>query len=243
MKQFKKIVPTLLYYFPLTPFRIVVNARYVDLLYQVYQYANELGFLYFSFILDFNQQENKTFNYDRLLKNWTEEHTHILEQQLDLIVIDILSNYKNNIKRTQLIEFNNILKDLFNPQEFTPENMECQLFNKRNLVSLYTRDTNNYCFGKDFPDMDELKNEILKEYNQLNHHCLLDSNCGLFEYCCKNCCIQVGYYQTGKFFTFDILKKSCYKAILKFLSVGNDTCQDIFLYNQYILDNMQVKEE
>ena len=244
MKTLKKILPTFLYYYPGTPFRIIINARYVDLLYQMYQFANEQGFSYFTFLIDFGHREynrpneNKPINY---LK-WEDKHTKILEQQLELIVKDILMGYKYDIKRTQLVEFNKILSFLFNTKEFTPENMECQLFNERSLSSLYNEDINSYCLKKDFPNIKELRTKVIEQYEQLNHKCLLDDNCPLLDYCGMNCCIQNGFFKSGQFFDFDelecIVVKSCYKAILKFLAVGNDVCQDSFLYRQFILDTM-----
>ena len=245
MKQFKKIVPTLLYYFPTIPFRIIINSRYVDLLYEMYQFANELGFKYFTFILDFNNR-----NYTRPNENindthtpWQPEHTVILQQQLDLIVQDLLLSYENNIKRTQILEFNKILSFLLNKKFFTPENMQCQLFNNRTLTTLYSESLDGYCLKKEFPDIHILKEQVMNEYDLLNHQCLLNPQCDLFEYCCTTCCIQNGYYKTQRFFDFDelecIVNYTCYNAILKLLSIGNELCKDSFLYQQYISDMMQ----
>lgn len=245
MKALKKIIPTFLYYFPTTPFRLIINARYVDLLYQVYQFANELGFPYFTFLIDFGHRDFDKPNEkpkNNYLK-WEEKHTEILEEQLMLIVNNILSSYKQGIKRTQVLEFNQILQYLFNETKFTPENIHCQLFNKRSLTTLYNNDLEGYCLKREFPDIEELKIAVMDEYNSLNHICYLDEKCPMFDYCCIHCCIQSGYYKSKRFFDFDTIEclviKSCYKAILKLLSVGNDECKDTFLYQQYILDMME----
>ncbi|MGN1326577.1 MAG: hypothetical protein ACI4VQ_00600 [Clostridia bacterium] len=72
----KSIVPTLLFYFPTTPYRIIVNPRYVDLLYQYYLTAEQLGFRYFTFILDFESRPSNTIKGIK----WSEKYTKILEE-------------------------------------------------------------------------------------------------------------------------------------------------------------------
>ena len=247
MKKLKKIIPTLLYYFPKTPFRIIINARYVDLLYQIYKFANELGFPYFTFLLDFSHR-----NYIKLdttpkenTIQWQDKHTQILNEQLELIVKDILTSYMYNRKRTEIIPLNKILKFLFNKKTFTPENLECQLFNNRTLTTIYNNSLSSYCLGKDFQDITVLRDNVIQQYELLNNECILDKECPLFEFCCCNCCIQNGFYKSGQFFDFDelecIVYKACYKMALKFLAVGNDICKDSFLYKQYLLNLIEQK--
>ena len=70
--KIKKIIPTMLYYFPMTPFRIIVNPRYIDLLYQQYLEAERLGFRYFTFVLDFESRPDRKLNKDTIV--WEEKH-------------------------------------------------------------------------------------------------------------------------------------------------------------------------
>lgn len=249
MKQFKKIVSNLLYYFPMTPFKAIVNARYVDLLYQTYCFANDLGFPYFSFILDFNNRKREIYNEKQkeAYLEWTDKHTKILQEQLDLIVQDITINFLMNKKRTQILEFNKIISFLFNEKNFSPENMQCQLFNNRSLLTLYNNNDNKefeqYCLSGEFSDISVLRQELMSQYNSLNHQCLLDKDCPIFEYCCTTCCIQIGYLKNQQFFNFDELEciviKNCYKAVLKLLDISNEFCKNSFLYQQYVLDMMK----
>ena len=54
-------------YFPKTPFRIIINPRYVDLLYQQYLEAENLGFRYFTFILDFESRPERKLNKNTII--------------------------------------------------------------------------------------------------------------------------------------------------------------------------------
>lgn len=243
MKQLRKILPTFLYYYPRVPFRIIINHRYVDLLYKMYKFAEELNFPYFTFILDFNNRNfirpnEKEKKYDP----WLPEHTKILQEQLDLICQEILMGYIQEIKKPQIIALNNIISFLLNEIDFSPEIMRCQLFNERTLTTLYNNTLDSYCLKREFPDITILKQQVQQEYNSLNHQCIKDNNCDLFEFCCINNCIQNGYYQDGRFFNFDelecIVNKSCYNMALKLLTIANETCKDSFVYQQYIFEMM-----
>jgi len=78
-----------------------------------------------------------------------------------------------NKKRTQILEFNKIISFLFNEKNFSPENMQCQLFNNRSLLTLYNNNDNKeseqYCLSGEFSDISVLRQELMNQYNSLNH--------------------------------------------------------------------------
>lgn len=85
IEKLKEILPTLLWYFPRTPFRIIVSPRYVDCLHQMYLYAEQLGFRHFTFILDFETRPSNP------IKNpWTVNDTKKLQEELNKIVLEIV---------------------------------------------------------------------------------------------------------------------------------------------------------
>jgi hypothetical protein len=76
----EKILPTLLFYFPDTPYKIIVHPRYVDLLHEMYRDAAELGFKFFSFILDFESRPERILDKNKELIYWNDNYTEILQQ-------------------------------------------------------------------------------------------------------------------------------------------------------------------
>lgn len=239
-KKLKSILPTLLFYFPLTPFRIIVNSRYVDLLYEQYLEAERLGFKYFSFILDFGQRPNK------LITNpWTEEATQILDQQIALIIQDIILGYKNNIKKPELTDINKIIYFLLKQKPYSPENYECGVFNGRDTSSILSNDKNISCFGN--KDLNQIYKTLEQEYKKCNHKCQKDNNCFAFEYCAQTSCPKGALEYNHQFFQPEELEciqiKVLYYNTLKFLDIMNqEENQDYFLYQKYI-NNLRDREE
>ena len=238
-KQLKQILPTLLYYFPYTPYKFILNARYVDLLYEIYQDADRLGFKYFTYIIDFGHRKINNKDYQK----WEEKHTQILQQQLELIVEDQIFSFINNVKKPELTIFNELLT-FFNKniKEYDPEYLKCKLFNQRSLISFHDahKEQIKNCLSFDFPDLNVLYHKLLEEYNSLEQKCPKDNQCPAFLYCSLNCCPQRSFIEHNTFFDFDILEcyinKTAYNALIKFLLLGQEFCKDNFLYNSYILD-------
>lgn len=239
-KKFKEIVPTLLYYFPTTPYRIIINPRYVDLIHEMYCEADRLGFKYFTCILDFESRPGRDdIKKDKKLIYWEDKHTEILRQQFDLILQDILVGFQMDIKRPEVIEINKVISFLFDQKPFHPDNLPCQLFNERSLTTLYKTDAlNESCMEHLFPNLTIAKHELQEAYNAQNHKCMLDKNCPAFEYCALTCCPQSCLTRNGEFFHFDelecILNKVSYESAIKLLSIGNDMCANYKLYKNYL---------
>lgn len=78
MKKLREILPTLLYYFPNTPYRIIISPRYVDILHEMYLFAESLGFRYFTFILDFESRPNAPLKKDFVIE-WNDDYTKKLK--------------------------------------------------------------------------------------------------------------------------------------------------------------------
>lgn len=237
-KKLKSILPTLLFYFPTTPFRIIVNSRYVDLLYEQYLEAERLGFKYFTFILDFQQRPNK------LIANpWTEEDTKILEQQIELILHEIILGYKNNIKKPEVIEVNKIINFLLNQKPFSPDNYECGVFNGRDTRTILSKTKSLTCFGD--VDIEEVYQKIQEEYVKCNHKCQKDSECLAFEYCAQMSCPKGAIEYNNKFFQPEELEciqlKVLYYNTLNFLNIMNQE-ENCILYQRY-LQNFISEEE
>lgn len=234
MKKLREVVPTLLYYFPQTPFRIIVNPRYVDTLYQQYLFAERLGFRTFTFILDF---ESRPTNVKNGSIPWSKKYDEILQEQLNKIVKEIIYGWENNIHRPTIIDVNNVVKFLLQGATFDVDSLPCQLFNGRSMLSMSNRSI-GYCMSKEFPNMEDCRQELLKQYNECQGKCKKDPNCPAFEYCSYRCCPKNSLEAHGEFFNFDELEcslnKATYNAALLLLSLGNEYCKDSKYYQRYL---------
>lgn len=234
--KLKEISPTLLYYFPKTPYRSIVNPRWCDQLYNCYLDADRLGFKYFSFILDFRSRPN---DLKENQKPWTQENIDLLSNQIQLISKEFLLGFLNDIKKPQINEIDNIISFLFKQIEFKPENLPCQVFNNRGITSVYDKNlVSKNCLSECFNSLDEAKKALEDAYIKQNHKCKLDPNCPAFEYCALTTCPKDSYYYYKEFFKVGelecILNKVCYEAAIKILSAGNQNLLNNTLYKQYL---------
>lgn len=236
-KQLKKILPTLLYYFPLTPFRIIIGPRYVDLLYEQYLEAERCGFKYFTFILDFESRPAKELRKNKKQIFWTKETEQILQEQVNLIIQDILIGFHEDVKKPQFVDMNNVLNFMLNKKTFNAETLPCGIFNNRSLSTIYNK-YSNHCFYSFEQDLMKIKKQLNDKYQQLQGKCPLQESCIAFEYCAQTCCPQLCLSANGDFFNFDSLEclknKVVYNGALFFLDMGNTLLSNNFLYIQFI---------
>ena len=239
-KRLKEILPSILFYFPNTPYKMIVHPRYVDLLHEMYLNAADLGFKYFSFILDFESRPDREIPKDKELVYWNDNYTAILSEQLDLIIQDIIIGYAQNQALPRVLELDKIITYLMARKSFSSKNLPCQLFNNRTLTTLYNPEkTDMNCFsGSDFKTLDEVEAQLNFQYLCHEKICDRDAECPAFEYCALHCCPQLSYMNSGRFFDFDYLEcavnKVCYKGAIKLLSVANDICPNSTAYKSYL---------
>lgn len=214
-KKLKEVLPYLLYYFPTTPFRIIINSRYVDLMYEQYLEAERLGFKYFTFILDFDQRPTKPID-----RAWTDEDSEKLREQMDLILQEILMGFEEGVKKPELCEVNKILTFLFNKKPFSTNNYSCQVFSGRDGFSILGKNNgSSSCFGP--RDLKEVQQSIEEAYIACNHKCPKEPDCSAFEFCAQYTCPQSAYSNYGDFFLIEDLEciqnKIDYEIAIKML--------------------------
>lgn len=210
MKKLEKILPTLLYYFPMTPFRMIINPRYVDLVYDQYLFAERMGFRRVTFILDFNTRE---YNPRRGNKPWTQEDTEALKEQFIKIAREISAGLDLGLWRPMVIEFERVMKTLLNMQEgFDPtRDLPCRLADGRTLTTVYGN--NSHCLSQDFPDREVPLQMMRDEYAACNGKCPVNPDCQAFQYCLRNFCPKNAYDQYGKFLRFEHLECALNQAV------------------------------
>ena len=235
-KKFKEIAPTLLYYFPKTPYRIIINPRYIDKVHESYLEAEKLGFKYFTFILDFETRPDDTKNNQRA---WTDEDTVKLQYQFNLIAQEIIMGFVNNVSRPMIIPVNSAVNFLLNQKPFLPENLPCQLFSGRSNSTMYNpeaADTN--CMSGDFENLDLCAEALMAAYEKTNGICDKDPECQAFEYCALHCCPKNSLTYYKEFFKFETLEcvvnKIAYRLAVQILDICNQVCPQSRTFKKYI---------
>lgn len=237
MKYFRTISPILLYYFPEVSFKMIVAPRYVDKVYETYLFAEEIGFKNFSLMIDFNCREyEKSLLYDL---PWTEKESQILLEQIQLICMEILEGWRNNIIRPMLPQMNEILSFFLKNKTFSPEELPCGLFNNRTLSTIYDPEEKN-CLSNYFPSLEEAKKIFIEEWNTSQGSCVRDNNCPNFAYCASKNCIANSYKETGSFIKIEelecILNKILFQAGVPMIETANQICQDRLYYQLFLKD-------
>lgn len=247
-KKIKEIVPILTYYFPNVECKVIVNNRYVDLMYDIYLDMEKLGFQKVNFILDFNSRPYVEGTSKHIQRVWDDNDTLILAEQAELIVKEILLRMSCNKKFLQVSNIDRIIQFLLNDnQEYSPDNLVCNVFKGRTLSTLSNPD-DRHCFESLFNTLEEARQALIEEYEQLKGKCLLDQECPAFLYCANYNCPISSHQCTGNFFGFDtlecIITKVFYKETLKLLTIANDICPESEIYQNYINQfNYPGKEE
>lgn len=243
-KQLKKILPTMLYYFPQTPFRMIIHPRYIDLVYKQYLEAEKLGFKYFTFVIDFETRPEKEVRKDKKIIKWNNEHTEKLQEQFDLIVQEIVMGFKLGIQKPRVVEIDKVIDFLINNKSFNTKDLPCQVFNDRSLSTLYNEDS-HHCMYVKYPNIEDAEKALNEAYEKQNHKCSHDENCPAFEYCALTCCPQICLLIRSGFFDFDTLEcaqnKVVYQSALRLLALGNEFAADEKLYKRYLNKIMTYK--
>lgn len=243
-KQFKKILPTLLYYFPKTPFRIIVNPRYVDLLFNQYLEAEKLGFKYFTLILDFETRPAFVCNGQ---KAWSDNDTKMLQEQMNLIAEQIILGFQQGVSKPRVVEIDQAVKFLLDNKPFSVDNFPCQIFAGRTMLSVQSAKQTGHCMGAAFPDLEDLRVAINKSYEKTNGKCPEDEECPAFEYCAIKACPKNSLDYAGDFFRTEKLEcavnKVAFQTALMVLSICNEDCKDAPLYLKYIHQFKSLRKE
>lgn len=238
-KQFKQNVPTLLYYYPMIPFKIIISPRYVDLLHEQYLEAAKLGFKFFYISLDFESRPTPQQKIITKVSNiiWNETHTQILREQVNLILKDICLGFKNNISYPRVTNLDAVINYLINKQDFNPYTLPCQVFEGRTLMTMYQRKLDNYCMTKAYPKQEDAVKRLCEL--QEKHKCRWQEDCPAFDFCIQTGCPQYAITDPNtEYFYLDELdcatNRVFYDAGLQLLFICNNMCPDAILYKNYI---------
>lgn len=237
-KKIKEISPILTYYFPQVECKVIINNRYVDLLYDIYLDMEKLGFQQINFILDFNARPQVEGTKKHIQRLWDDNDTKILKEQFDLLVKEILLRFSYNKKFMRISNIDKIIQFLLlDIKEYSPDNLVCNVFKGRTLETLQN-EKERHCFEGHYDKLEDAYFALIEEYNKTNGICPLDSSCPAFLYCANNNCPISSYQCTGNFFGCDtlecIISKISYEAAIKILTIANDICTDSSSYKNYI---------
>lgn len=235
MKQLEKILPTLLFYFPKTPFRMIINPRYVDTVYDQYLFAERMGFREVTFVLDFN---TRAYDLRRGQRAWNQEDTEILRQQFVKIAEEMLAGLDRGLWRPMVLEFEKVIKVLMKGTDrFDPrKDLQCKLADGRTITTMYG--TNGHCMDNDFPDREVVLQMMEDEYKACGGKCPIDPQCPAFNYCLRTFCPKNAYTQHGKFLMFEhlecALSQAAFEAALLLMYNYNEHGANNPFFNAYL---------
>ena len=248
-KKIKESAPILTYYFPEVVCKLIINNRYVDLLYQTYLDMEQVGFRRATLILDFNSRPQLEGTSKQIQRVWDDKDTQILKEQLNLIVQEICYGFACNKNRMELTNFNGILEFLMSDKrnEYSPDNLICNVFKGRTLETMHNS-KDRHCFEGVFETLEEAKQALIDEFNLLDGKCPLKPECPAFLYCANNNCPISSYQATKTYFGSDtlecIMAETCFYSVLKILEICNEICPDSLAYKNYLNKfNYQGKKE
>lgn len=236
-KRLKKILPRLLYHFPEVPFRIIINSRYVDILYDQYLEAEQAGFRGFCGILDFEQRPSQPLPGK---KSWNDSATQVLRQQYMKIAEEFLLGLEAGVWRPRLVDVEKAMTYILRRGEgdFTPDQLQCRVFDGRSNYTVGSgTEKAGYCMSATFPDINDFKKAMEEEYAERTKDMTPDKKLA-FDYLCTHGCPKNGYDATGKFYDFEELEfiyhTVCYEVGLALLQIGTETLSENPLFQEWI---------
>ena len=237
-KKIKEITPILMYYFPNTSCKIIINNRYVDLLHDIYLDMEKAGFQSATLILDFNARPSYEGTHKKNQRLWDENDTKILEEQMELIVKEILLGFENNVIRMKITNIEDIINFLMlDIKDYSPDNLVCNVFKGRTLETL-NAPKDSHCFEGRYDNLEQAKEALINRYKELNGKCPIDSTCKVFNFCANRNCPISSLTSTGDLFGADqlecIMNKIIYKSALQILSIANELYNDKKAYLYYL---------
>lgn len=237
MKKMEEILPTLLYYFPLTECKFIIHPRYIDLVHRLYLFAEQIGFRRVNYILDFRTRPtDPTHNQ----KPWTNEDTEALKEQFVLIAQEFASGVAKGIWRPIVRQIETTMRVLLtNPQGFDPTtDLTCGLATGRALTTMYDPERSKFCMSKDFKTVDDAIEKIRKTYIECGGKCPWDPECGAFPVCLRTNCPKNGFDAYGNLLKFEELEcavsKAAYEAAILLMYYCNDPEVKSAYWNEYL---------
>lgn len=203
-KTFKKIAPTLLYYFPKTAWKTIVSKYNVHKLPEIYSDAMEIGFRRFHWTPDLREisADRLRENHDEknFLTKWDDEQYYDLfiaySQMLEImlsclkkgIIPPIDSHLARYIKHYILDDKPNDFRDI----------ISCGVLHGRENTTVFGEGkTSMCCAGKLGITIEEFNHQMYNEFLSNRGRCPNDSDCGHYEYCLKYSCLQDNIEDNG----------------------------------------------
>lgn len=227
----KEIFPYLLYYFPETPWKMIIPRRCIDLVRDCYLEAEGLGFKSINYVIDLNERPSigisKNLSGDGT--KWSEEDFGELEKQMMLIADEILFGFEKRRERAMVMGIDIALTGMLSPEFLLNRNStRCNVINGAANISTDKNETK--C-------MHEVKN-LQEWYDKKPLKCPKNESCLFWAGCFFNSCLKDNFDYSRDI--FNIEPTHCHftraygMAAYKILSVGNKVFQDNEFYRKFL---------
>lgn len=197
-EEFKKVIPTLLYYFPDTPWKSVITRHTIDQLYKQYLAAERHGFRNITFIPDIMEMQGIERE-----GCWSLQDYDKLNQQFKMIGHEILIGFERGYMRPIPSEFYLAMYYGLNNGPADIYKISCGVLSERRLSTMYQADDKYYkCLYRTEEDTyEEVAKRVQASYDEKEGKCPHNATCPWFKFCCMQGCIKDSFDVTGDYFT------------------------------------------
>lgn len=240
-KKTKEIFPYLLYYFPMTKYKVIVTKRCIDLMREQYLEAESLGFRNIEFVIDLNEK-NTNGNLKRTTLTptgtvWEEKDYKAFYQQIMAIAVEISMGLANGIERAHIVGIDNFLKGMLNKSSNIPQ---CRILDGRTTKGLSREQTSCLkCVG--IENEFQASEQFFIELKENGNKCPRNKECKYYNICLSTSCLQDNMVTSGKLTVpaIDFCKFALAygDAAIKILNFGNQFVEEEFYsmwLNKYI---------
>lgn len=194
-------------------------------------------------ILDFTEREDTKKD----SSDWAEKDFQLLQEQLNKIAEQLYIGMKRGYSRLQIIQFDEILSSLLNPQEIGPKHLVCEVLDDRSLSAIFDNDPEAHlttCYSALKMTKEEFENVLTQSFINTQGKCPNDPECSYFHHCALRTCvkdnIEIRQNAWAPEWSFCHLMKLCGNSAIYFLELCNKYCPESKLYHYYLNERMGV---
>lgn len=233
-EKLKEIVPTLTYYFPNVYCKVIISKRLISELYNSWLELERLGFKRMFVILDFTEREDEKHG-----SIWTDEDFIKLQEQFNKIAEQLYIRMKRGQSGLRIIQFDEVLAGLLNPQPIGPYNLLCDILQDRSINGIFQEDDNFMtCYAALGCSKEAFENRLKNDFKEANEKCVNDPNCPYFNTCARRTCVRdnivIRDNAWAPEWAFCKLEKICGNSAVYLLDLCNRLCPDAKEYHYYL---------
>ena len=230
---FEKNIPIILYFFPNTPWKSIINRRLIEFMPQIFMSAMRYGFKVIQFEKDFEEEPWRHANNPEAYanKDWTDEDFQKYRDSMAVISAMQVDALEAGSFPTLTMEQYKYLSWAMNRpanEPFSVEQLNCGIAAERDMSTMYQVEArHSTCIQQILQakglSFEECMDEINKAFTGV---CVHDEKCPFLPYCARYGCIKDNYESTGSWFALPDATCKKIKAELEQIVMVLKYCQE-----------------